>query len=75
MTGTPQPIDIRLNGAGTIAPEGKLISLSSAKLSDSNSIKEPEKVVPVTTKATGLGAAFTQTFAPYSINVLQIETR
>jgi len=31
--------------------------------------------VPVTTKIKGMGTSFTQTFAPYSINVLQLEAK
>jgi len=70
---TAQDVQIKLDGAGSIAPEGTLITLSSAHPTDTNSITEPTKIAPVTTKATGLGSTFAQTFAPYSINVLQIE--
>jgi alpha-N-arabinofuranosidase len=58
-----------------VAPEGTLIRLSAENPTDTNSITEPTKIVPVTSKATGLGNTFTQTFAPLSINVLQIETK
>jgi alpha-N-arabinofuranosidase len=72
---TPQAVQINLTGAATIAPEGTTVTLSSEKPGDTNSITDPTKIVPVTSKATGLGNTFTQTFAPYSINVLQMETR
>jgi alpha-N-arabinofuranosidase len=74
IAGTAQDVKINLQGAGTITPDGTLISLSSANPTDTNTIKDPTKIVPVTTKASGLGTTFTQTFAPYSINVLQIDT-
>jgi alpha-N-arabinofuranosidase len=74
-TGTSQTVQIKLKGANDIAPEGTLIWLSSGKPGDTNSITEPTKIVPVSDKVTGLSSAFTQTFAPYSINVLQINTR
>lgn len=70
----PQPVQIHLHGASTVAPEGTLVTLSSARPDDTNSISEPDKIVPVTTKATGLGNTFTRTFAPFSISVLQIDT-
>ena len=42
---------------------------------DTNTITEPTKIVPVTDKISGLGASFTRSFVPYSVNVLKIETR
>jgi alpha-N-arabinofuranosidase len=56
-----------------IAPEGTLVTLSSSNPADTNTITDPAKIVPVTSKAAGLGNTFTRTFAPYSVNVLQIE--
>jgi alpha-N-arabinofuranosidase len=73
--GTPQAVQIKVNGSPNVAPEGTAITLSSAQPGDTNSITEPAKIVPVTEKIGGLGSNFTRTFAPYSINVLQIETR
>ena len=72
--GTPQTVHIDLKGT-TIAPQGTLVTLTSQKPEDTNSIKEPAKIVPVTSKVEGLGSSFTKTFAPYSINVLQMEAR
>jgi alpha-N-arabinofuranosidase len=71
---TPQAVQINLTGAANIAPEGRVVSLSSAKPDDTNTITDPTKIVPVTSEVTGLGNTFTQTFAPYSVNVLQIGT-
>jgi len=73
--GTAQSVQINLKGVAHVAPEGTLITLSSANPRDTNSITEPTKIVPVISKADGLGNTFTQTFAPYSVNVLQIETK
>jgi alpha-N-arabinofuranosidase len=55
--------------------EGTAITLSSAQPGDTNSITQPTKIVPVTTKATGLGPQFSYTFAPYSVTVLVISMR
>jgi len=70
-----QSVRINLKGVARVAPEGTLITLTSADPRDTNSITEPTKIVPVTSKASGLGSDFTRTFAPFSINVLQIETK
>jgi alpha-N-arabinofuranosidase len=70
--GAAQAVKINLNGVTNIGPEGTLVTLSSSQPGDTNTITNPTKIVPVTSKATGLGNTFTQTFAPYSVNVLQI---
>ena len=75
IASTAQSVQINLKGVTSVAPEGTLTTLSSANPSDTNTITEPTKIVPVTSKASGLGNTFTQTFAPYSINVLQIEAK
>jgi alpha-N-arabinofuranosidase len=73
--GTPQPVNISVNGVSHVAPDGEITTLASADPKDTNSITEPKKVIPVTTKLDSLGAQFTQIFAPYSVNVLELKTR
>lgn len=72
MSEVPRPVKINISGVNTIAPEGQAIVLSSAKLDDTNSITDPKKIVPVTSKATGLGKSFTYDLKPYSVTVLQL---
>ncbi|HWW71594.1 MAG TPA: alpha-L-arabinofuranosidase C-terminal domain-containing protein, partial [Duganella sp.] len=73
--GTAQAVRVDLAGAGKVAPEGKAIVLTSAKKEDTNTIAEPTKVVPVTSKASGLGKQFSYSFAPYSVTVLVLSTK
>jgi alpha-L-arabinofuranosidase len=73
--GTAQAVQVDLAGAGKVASEGKAIVLTSAKKEDTNTITEPNKVVPVTSKASGLGKQFSYSFAPYSVTVLVLSTR
>jgi alpha-N-arabinofuranosidase len=73
--GTAQGTEIELSGARHIAPEGTAITLSSTQPGDTNSVSEPTKIMPVTTKAMGLGPKFRYSFAPYSVTVLVISTR
>jgi alpha-N-arabinofuranosidase len=74
VVGAPQTVRLELAGVNNLRPEGTAIVLTSATPADTNSIAEPTKVVPVTTKFTGVAPAFTRTLEPYSITVLQLET-
>jgi alpha-N-arabinofuranosidase len=58
-----------------VASQGSLTVLTSARPEDTNTINDPAKVRPVTTRINGLGARFTRTFAPYSLSVLELQTR
>jgi alpha-N-arabinofuranosidase len=70
-----QDVQINLTGAAKVMPDGTSVVLTSAQPTDTNTIDDPQKIVPVVSKVSGLGATFTRTLAPYSINVLQIETQ
>ena len=74
-SGSPQKVDITLKGAQKVSPGGLLVSLSSANPADTNSITEPMKIVPVSSKISGIAPSFSQTLAPYSVNVFQIEAQ
>jgi len=73
--GTPQDVRIDLKGASHVKPDGTSIVLASDSPDDTNTITDPTKYVPVTSKTDGLGDAFTRTFAPYSVNVLEIDAK
>jgi alpha-N-arabinofuranosidase len=73
--GSSQTVQVDLAGAARVAAEGKAIVLSSAQKEDTNTITEPTKVVPVTSKASGLGKQFNYSFAPYSVTVLVLSTK
>jgi alpha-L-arabinofuranosidase len=73
--GDAQTVQVDLAGAGKVAAEGKAIVLSSARKEDTNTISEPTKVVPVTSKASGLGKQFSYSFAPYSVTVLVLSAK
>jgi alpha-L-arabinofuranosidase len=73
--GRAQTVQVDLAGAAKVAAEGKAIVLSSAQKEDTNTIAEPNKVVPVTGKASGLGKQFSYRFAPYSVTVLVLSAK
>ena len=72
---TLQTVRVQVKGVAAVAPEGVAIVLSASSPTDTNSIAEPTKIVPVTTRVTGLGTSFTRTLVPNSVTVLQLQTR
>jgi alpha-L-arabinofuranosidase len=70
-----RPIRIQINGAPKIEAEGEAVTLAAGSLNDTNSIDQPQKVVPRTEKADGLSASFTKEFQPYSVTVMKVKTK
>jgi alpha-N-arabinofuranosidase len=73
--GTPQPVKVQISGVADIAAEANATVLKASSPEDTNSIQEPTKIVPVTEKMDGLGKEFTRTFPPYSITILELQTK
>ena len=74
IMGSPQTVQISLNGVKEVASEGTAITLSGNP-EDTNTITEPEKIIPVTTTINGLNTNFNYTFAANSVTVLQLHTK
>jgi alpha-N-arabinofuranosidase len=66
------PLSITLDGVPNVEREVTLISLSGKSPNATNSIANPETVVPVESHIHTAGAKFEHSFAPYSINVLEL---
>jgi alpha-N-arabinofuranosidase len=71
-TSTAQPLSIALTGVAKLAPLATLTTMSGKTPNATNSITHPDAVVPVTHKVPVAGAKFTESFAPYSVNVLEM---
>jgi alpha-N-arabinofuranosidase len=71
-SGSARPIKIQISGAPKIEPEGEAVVLAASSPNDTNSIGEPNKVVPHTEKVNGLSADLTREFPAYSITVLKL---
>jgi alpha-L-arabinofuranosidase len=71
-TSDAQPLAIDLEGAGKVPVNAKLTTLSAKTPNATNSITNPRSVVPVEQQIAVSGAPFTQRFAPYSINVIEL---
>ncbi|MGO9258308.1 MAG: alpha-L-arabinofuranosidase C-terminal domain-containing protein [Bryobacteraceae bacterium] len=72
---TPQAVRIELSGLHSLDPKGQSIAMSASSPDDTNSIAEPNKIVPVASPIDGLGTTFTRTFPAYSITVLEMKGR
>ena len=68
---TSQQLTVDLAGAQKVAKEGDSWTLKADGPTATNSITDPEKIVPVESPVHGLGKTFTKTFPAYSITVLQ----
>jgi alpha-N-arabinofuranosidase len=66
------PLSIALDGAASMGRTAKVMTLSAKSPNATNSIANPEAVVPVERTIQLAGPKFEQTFAPYSINVLEL---
>jgi alpha-N-arabinofuranosidase len=74
-SGKALKVRVEIVGVSSVQPDGRVIVLSSARPEDTNSLQDPEKIIPVESALTGAGANFEYIFPPYSISVLQLQTR
>ena len=72
-TGKKQPVSINLNGVGKVSPEATMTVIKGNKAEDTNTITEPEKIVPSTSTIKGVAAKFKRVLDPYSVSVLQLQ--
>ena len=73
-SGKQQPLEINLKGIAKISQDATLIVIKGDKPEDTNTITDPGKIMPVTSKINGIAPVFTRTLDPYSISILQIKT-
>jgi alpha-N-arabinofuranosidase len=67
-------ITIDLKGVGKVAPTATMVVLKGDKPTETNTIDDPEHIVPVTSKISGITKTFTREFAPYSVNIIELQT-
>lgn len=72
-TGKKQLVNINLNGVATISPQATLLVIKGSKPEDTNTIMEPEKIVPVSSAISGVASKFKRTLEPYSVSVFQMQ--
>lgn len=67
----PQPLTLRIEG-GRVARHGTLVTLHAGSTHATNTIADPDRVVPHTEEVDWLGKDVRHTFAPYSVNVIEL---
>jgi alpha-N-arabinofuranosidase len=70
-----QPVEINLKGATNISADATVTVLKGDKPEDTNSITDPEKIVPASSVIKELKQNFEHTLPPYSVTILQLKTR
>ena len=72
---SPKPMNATLNLAGVerVAPTARLTVLTSARLTDNNSLDDPTKVVPATSDLRVSGSQFTHEFPANSLTILRLK--
>ena len=71
----PQAVKIEISGVKSVAAEGIATVLKADNRDATNSLNDPQHVVPVTDNVSGLGASFTRTFPPCSITILELDAK
>jgi len=67
-----EKLTIKLDHAGKVGAQAKLYTLSGKTPNATNTITNPNVIVPVESSVAVSGASFEHSFAPYSINVLEL---
>jgi alpha-N-arabinofuranosidase len=73
--GTPHPIHIQINGCSSIKAEGEAVVLAASSPDDTNSLEQPQRIVPRAERVAGVSGDFTREFPAYSITVLKLNTK
>jgi alpha-N-arabinofuranosidase len=73
--GKRQPVEINLNGIGKVSSEATLVVVKGDKPESTNTINDPEKIIPVSSKIKGIGPVFKRSLDPYSVSILQIQPK
>ncbi|MDQ2835464.1 MAG: alpha-N-arabinofuranosidase [Acidobacteriota bacterium] len=71
----PQPLHIHLAGATKVEGRASVTTLSGLTTSETNSIRDPERVVPVTSAVKVAGTEFDHTVPAYSVQVIELNAR
>ena len=72
---TAQDVKLALTGVNSVAETGTATVLKAASRHETNSLKDPHHVMPVTEPVNGLGTSFTRTFPPCSITILELDAK
>ena len=72
---TAQPVQIEISGVNSIAARGTATVLKAANRSETNSINDPQHLIPTAEKIKNLGTRFTRVYPPCSVTILELDAR
>ncbi len=70
----PQSVDLRFDG-GTLTQNGKLVLLKASDTEATNTIDQPQNIVPVETNLRNVGSELRYKAPAYSIQVIQVDEK
>jgi alpha-L-arabinofuranosidase len=70
----PQDVRIELTGLGALSPEGQAEVLASSSVQDTNTLSDPNRVVPMRSTVTGIAPQFDYQLEANSFTVLSIQS-
>jgi len=70
-----QDVKVAIQGVGSVASQGTAVTLGSEKPEDTNTITEPNKIVPAVSAVKGIGKNFRRSFPAWSVTVLQLQVK
>ena len=70
-----KPVSIVLDGVPEIKKVAKVVTLRASTTAATNSIREPEKIIPVESRFERASNQFTYELPPYSIQIIRLETK
>ncbi|HEX7411150.1 MAG TPA: alpha-L-arabinofuranosidase C-terminal domain-containing protein [Bacteroidales bacterium] len=74
-TGNAQPVEINLKAVANVSADATVTVIKGDKPDDTNSITDPEKIIPVNAVINRIKQNFQHTLQPYSVSILQLQTK
>ena len=74
-SGVAQDVQLELAGKEKILPDGSALTIGADDPDATNTITEPQKIVPVTAAVKGVGKRFRYRFPAYSVTVLRMQLK
>jgi alpha-N-arabinofuranosidase len=71
----PQPVEIALSGAPSVARTATLMSLTATNPAETNSLAVPTRILPVKSILSNASAKFTHTVPPYAVQVIELHVK
>jgi alpha-N-arabinofuranosidase len=75
ITGKEQTMQVNLKGITTVSADAAVTVIKGNKPEDTNSITDPEKIVPANSVLKGVKQNFEYILPAYSVSILQVQTK